>query len=69
MTKSKMNVQAAAAHHKVYVESKVAYIDPDFTAAKKLKAEVIESNAKYAAWKADMEEAEKTEAWTWGESE
>lgn len=60
------NAKLLLAEEKLFVESKVKYIDPDFTSAQELKAETIEANAKFEAWKADREEAEKIETWTWG---
>lgn len=66
--KTQMPPQLQMALDKFYMETKVKYVDPDYTAAQDLKARTIEANKKFEAYKKGLEE-DKFETFTWGESQ
>lgn len=57
--KKQLPIQAQMAHDKVYQETKVPYIDPDFTAAQDLKRRTIEANKKFKAYQEELKQIEE----------
>lgn len=57
--KKQLPLQAQIAHQKVYMETKVTYVDPDFTAAQDLKRRTIEANKRHREYLEEMKRAEE----------
>lgn len=57
--KKQLPLQAQIAHQKVYMETKVTYIDPDFTAAQDLKKRTVAANAKFNQYLEEQKQIEE----------